>query len=48
MREGIGTLLVCLAIIAGLFWYINHVNEKCNAKGGAYVQGQCLKIEVIK
>jgi hypothetical protein len=48
MKEDIVTVLVGLAILIGLFFYVNSRYSNCEAKGGAYVQGQCLKVEVIK
>lgn len=41
----IGALLTALALT---FFMMLDNKSKCEAKGGAYVSSQCLKVEVIK
>jgi len=41
----VGSMVIVL-ILALSFAYSRF--EKCEAKGGAYIQGQCLKVEVLK
>lgn len=39
---------LCLAVIGFLIYDVYTARKACEAKGGAYINAQCLKIEVIK
>ena len=41
-------LLIWLAIFGGVALWTMGQTRACNAKGGAYVSYQCLRLEVIR
>lgn len=44
----IGTFIIAAVVIAYCaYWEFTETN-KCNAKGGMLIEGQCIKVEVIK
>lgn len=46
-HEKIALVLVTAVLISTL-WYTYARYNDCMEKGGAYVQSQCIKVEVIK
>ena len=44
--EYIGLILGILVMIISLFIFFNKANE-CENKGGAFIQGRCVKKEVL-
>jgi uncharacterized sodium:solute symporter family permease YidK len=46
-KEAVGLALLIVLCVSLISWAaMRHID--CTNKGGAYIQGQCLKVEVIK
>jgi uncharacterized membrane protein len=49
MEKWLTVIVVVLVIIwVSAVIYVSNNQDKCNALGGVYVEGQCFKAELIK